>query len=238
MKLKSRHGFTLIELLIVIAIIAILASILFPVFGRARENARRSSCMSNLKQIGLGFMQYTQDYDELLPLTTDNVGGANGGQGTVGVWNFYTVYSGSGVGSKYDMSKSSLQPYLKSAQIFVCPSDTAGQSSGNSYAGNSCVFGDPIGVTAIRPGKNLAAFEDTARWMLLGEEAAAVGQNSTDDGYFYILNNYLSARHLDGSDLAFLDGHVKWYRLEKVWADGYPVGGTRPIDPANRGPCP
>jgi prepilin-type N-terminal cleavage/methylation domain-containing protein/prepilin-type processing-associated H-X9-DG protein len=65
---KSRHGFTLIELLVVIAIIAILAAILFPVFARARENARRTSCLSNLKQIGIGLMQYTQDYDELLPL--------------------------------------------------------------------------------------------------------------------------------------------------------------------------
>ena len=60
---KLSEGFTLIELLVVIAIIAILAAILFPVFARARENARRASCQSNLKQIGLGIMQYTQDYD-------------------------------------------------------------------------------------------------------------------------------------------------------------------------------
>ena len=62
----AHQGFTLIELLVVIAIIAILAAILFPVFGRARENARRSSCQSNLKQIGLGLIQYSQDYDEKL----------------------------------------------------------------------------------------------------------------------------------------------------------------------------
>lgn len=72
---KSKHGFTLIELLVVIAIIAILASILFPVFARARENARRSSCMSNLKQLGLAFMQYTQDYDEQLPKEAIHSGG-------------------------------------------------------------------------------------------------------------------------------------------------------------------
>src|SRR6478735_7183314 len=63
---RKMRGFTLIELLVVIAIIALLAAILFPVFARARENARKSSCQNNLKQIGVGLAQYTQDYDELL----------------------------------------------------------------------------------------------------------------------------------------------------------------------------
>lgn len=61
---SDRRAFTLIELLVVIAIIAILAAILFPVFARAREKARQASCSSNLKQLGLAFIQYTQDYDE------------------------------------------------------------------------------------------------------------------------------------------------------------------------------
>ena len=62
-----KQGFTLIELLVVIAIIAILASILFPVFARAREKARQTSCLSNMKQLGLACSMYAQDYDELLP---------------------------------------------------------------------------------------------------------------------------------------------------------------------------
>lgn len=63
----KEKGFTLIELLVVIAIIAILAAILFPVFARAREKARQTSCLSNLKQLALGVLMYTQDYDEILP---------------------------------------------------------------------------------------------------------------------------------------------------------------------------
>lgn len=66
---QFKRAFTLIELLVVVAIVAILAAILFPVFARARENARRTSCLSNMKQIGLGIMLYTQDYDERLPMS-------------------------------------------------------------------------------------------------------------------------------------------------------------------------
>src|SRR5476651_29540 len=72
----KRQGFTLIELLVVIAIIAILAAILFPVFAKAREKARQTSCASNEKQLGLAFIQYCQDYDEMFPVGT--YGNANG----------------------------------------------------------------------------------------------------------------------------------------------------------------
>jgi len=101
---NCRHAFTLIELLVVIAIIAILAAILFPVFARARENARRASCQSNLKQIGLAWLQYSQDYDErtvpgfIVIATTDPRRAA---------WS------------------QLLQPYAKSTQVFQCPSDTS-----------------------------------------------------------------------------------------------------------------
>lgn len=104
---RVKSAFTLIELLVVIAIIAILAAILFPVFARARENARRSSCQSNLKQIGLGLLQYSQDYDETSPPT-------NFGPGSD---NWYTAQDG----HNYKWMDA-IYPYVKSEQIFMCPS--------------------------------------------------------------------------------------------------------------------
>lgn len=106
---KENRGFTLIELLVVIAIIALLAAILFPVFARARENARRASCQSNLKQIGIGLFQYIQDYDEAMPLISDNLGG------DTFVW------------------QDLVQPYLKSEQIFSCPSSKTTGTSKTSH---------------------------------------------------------------------------------------------------------
>jgi prepilin-type N-terminal cleavage/methylation domain-containing protein/prepilin-type processing-associated H-X9-DG protein len=102
-----RRAFTLIELLVVIAIIAILAAILFPVFGRARENGRRASCASNLKQIGLGLIQYSQDYDEILVADWYGTNGTTQAPGAATVsykWN------------------DAIFPYLKSEAIFTCPS--------------------------------------------------------------------------------------------------------------------
>ena len=111
-----KRAFTLIELLVVIAIIAILAAILFPVFARARENARRASCQSNLKQLALGLIAYVQDYDELLPLALGN-----------GVTTGDAGYGWAG----------STQPYLKSIQILQCPSEPTpptGSSNGSDFS--------------------------------------------------------------------------------------------------------
>jgi prepilin-type N-terminal cleavage/methylation domain-containing protein/prepilin-type processing-associated H-X9-DG protein len=118
---SRQRAFTLIELLVVIAIIAILAAILFPVFARARENARRSSCLSNLKQLGLGIMQYTQDYDETFPI------GFKAGPENDWWEDAWPIH---------------VQPYVKSLQVFSCPSDNKGdvdeswQGKAISYASN------------------------------------------------------------------------------------------------------
>ena len=102
----KKKGFTLIELLVVIAIIAILAAILFPVFARARENARRASCQSNLKQISLGVMQYTQDYDERLPLAPHSATTP----GKIGGWMVFTAFPANTTAGAFKPALGSLYP--------------------------------------------------------------------------------------------------------------------------------
>ena len=216
-------GFTLIELLVVVAIIAILAAILFPVFAQARESARRVSCLSNLKQLGHAFAQYTQDYDERLPSCA--AGGYQVGQ--VGGWNFYGRWPGNLPGG-FDMKRGSIYPYVKNAQVYLCPDDREGQLSGDSYAANSYVFeGEGEGM---HPGKMLAAFNDTSSWMLLGEEASYDPKiNSTNDAYLWaspsLSYDVFAARHHDGSNISFVDGHVKAERLSSILVGKYHTGG-------------
>ena len=121
--MNKSKGFTLIELLVVIAIIAILAAILFPVFQKVRENARRTACLSNLKQIGLGIVQYNQDYDEKQPSGANIYGGGNG-------W------------------AAQIYPYLKSVAVYQCPDDSGHGSRASSYGINSNFTVNPYGVPA------------------------------------------------------------------------------------------
>lgn len=211
----GRKAFTLIELLVVIAIIGILAAILFPVFARARENARRASCQSNLKQIGLGFMQYTQDYDERYPLR---------------------VTSGTPTGfgcTPADMWTDGIFPYVKSDGIFQCPSDSSAQGA-NSCTGNSAgtisytdyayyvQFSRQNGVAI---GRTLSSVPYPAMTVMVEEGKSNDGRQAK--GFFVVVQtetpsnatpnlaspNYLDAqRHLDGSNWLFADGHVKWLK--------------------------
>ena len=223
------NAFTLIELLVVIAVIAILAAILFPVFAKARESARRSGCISNLHQLDLAFIQYTQDYDEMLPGATDGPGGV----GRAGGWIFYSAFGANRTPHSYDATRGSVMPYIKNVQIFICPSDSQGRDSGDSYAYNSCLVQRTPG--GFNPGRSLAAVDNPASWMLLVEEASWFGDemkvntavDSTDDGYFAVdFPNTYSTRHFEGSSLAFLDGHSKGMRTDQILKNGYQNGGA------------
>lgn len=177
MRSAKPTGFTLIELLVVIAIIAILAAILFPVFARARENARRSSCQSNMKQFGLAFMQYIQDYDEKYHTGVHALPFASYGT---------TSYTGVGWGVK-------LFPYAKTLGLYKCPSDPTKARNDYSdvvngvtyfpqvvsYAFNSALCQLPVNGGIDR---NVASLNASAKTVLLFEVAQSSGQIQRPDG--------------------------------------------------------
>ena len=221
-RLSKNKGFTLIELLVVIAIISILAAILFPVFQKVRENARRISCASNMRQLGLGFTQYIQDSDETLPGATN---GAQGGVGQLGGWVYINSFTtNASTPNGIDTTKGSIYSYVQSTQVYVCPDDSLGQQSHDSYSMNACLLRSK--VAQVFPGKSLAQFDATASWLMLGEETSitSLATGSSDDGFLSI-NNPLSARHTDGSNAVFLDGHTKWYRPAEIANNNFRTGG-------------
>ncbi len=244
---KARSAFTLIELLVVIAIIAILAAILFPVFARARENARRSSCQSNLKQIGLGVMQYTQDYDERFPQTVQNV---SQGLGWVQLIN----------------------PYIKSYQLFQCPSEpTTGavwnggsqayypgwvppsgptsndqtdyfysKFAGATHGGGVGGYGNGATITQVNnpsvsilsgdqginaDNNGLQGFADMPRFIAAGEQgdlcSGILGAASVTSGNCSnraaLDRTGAAIRHLEGANYLFADGHVKFQKPSQLY---------------------
>jgi prepilin-type N-terminal cleavage/methylation domain-containing protein/prepilin-type processing-associated H-X9-DG protein len=195
-----RRGFTLIELLVVIAIIAILAAILFPVFAKAREKARQSACLSNVKQLGLAMLQYAQDYDETYPPA-------------------YCVLP-------TVPWPQLLQPYVKNTQITVCPSDKdvwlALPNWGVSYILNYRMhppLDSPTGVgirmgTVVRPAEALTMIDnaDGSTGNLIPTCQYAWGTTGAAASAGYNAWARISARHNDGANCGFADGHAKWLK--------------------------
>jgi prepilin-type N-terminal cleavage/methylation domain-containing protein/prepilin-type processing-associated H-X9-DG protein len=222
-------AFTLIELLVVIAIISILAAILFPVFARARENARRTSCLSNLKQQGLAVMMYTQDYDEQLPMN-----------------------AATGIGEQPDKPWQNdnlakwfwpqfLYPYTKSMQVAYCPSSTSTYNSSSplyiNYGANRNVIGQsrayslatagaPANTYMLMDSGNILMYPEMAissdSWFYYVPGQGDAGSNCTStaaDTAGNALPDCKSGRHFNGVNIAFVDGHVKWLKTQTVVAE-------------------
>lgn len=245
---RSAQAFTLIELLVVIAIIGILAAILFPVFGRARENARRTSCSSNLKQIGLGFLQYTQDYDEVWVTHL---------QGTADLYGWAQL----------------IYPYVKSDQLFQCPSEPTSPDKVplmqqnaywttnqvdyfyNKHLGrryNNALKRD-FGIHSagiLNPAVSIAAGDFAGggqEYALLpqyvdgsknGEDCTGIigltnpdpNCEAADSNTPAALNSKAAVRHLGGANYLFADGHVKFQRPTQLYGRATPftVSGNSP----------
>jgi prepilin-type N-terminal cleavage/methylation domain-containing protein/prepilin-type processing-associated H-X9-DG protein len=252
---KTSAAFTLIELLVVIAIIAILAAILFPVFAQAREKARQSACMSNLKQDALGILQYVQDYDEAFPAGKPKFGGG-WSDGFVG-WQLPCS------NGQTDCNEwgNSIQPYVKNTGVYACPS-ASGEWNLYGYAANTrpnvtyTYNGDlqfsPQSVV-IQPTSTVLLWKGYLKnswvgrvWAMplldcpdgnqecvykpAGPTDCATGNGATD--YFIVYGGYPDSSytrwaHGQGDNFAYVDGHVKWS----------PLNGNYRNDPwASKGP--
>jgi prepilin-type N-terminal cleavage/methylation domain-containing protein len=196
---NTRNGFTLIELLVVIAIIAILAAILFPVFATARENARKITCVSNLKQLGTSVLMYAQDYDDFLP---NNFAGKKDTM----LWN---DLSGSGL----------MDPYLKNKQIWFCPSDTPRTYRNQTYDYSYCLYNNTADVNkhaypSRMESHNLAEALYPAQKVVFWEVTAY------HDNRKYIADE-LTSKNVRGdiSNMTLLDGHTKTFRPTQMNPD-------------------
>jgi prepilin-type N-terminal cleavage/methylation domain-containing protein/prepilin-type processing-associated H-X9-DG protein len=205
----KKRGFTLIELLVVIAIIALLAAILFPVFARARENARRSSCQSNLKQIGISMMQYVDDYDDRYPS------------------NFFSQPAPN------DRWTGVIQPYIKNTDVMFCPSSPIRSTyhQGN-YGINHRLAPDGVYTkrSSINRTSEVYLFMDAGNYRI--RDVNITGTSISSNNYLpgagdrgtvptaaiqaAYVSDFQSGRHFGAVNIAFVDGHVKWVKGEDV----------------------
>ncbi|MDQ3814990.1 MAG: type II secretion system GspH family protein [Armatimonadota bacterium] len=197
----SRHGFTLLEILVVVAIIAVLASMLFPALVKAREGARRVSCLSNMRQFGMAIQMYTMDHSERMPGP-----GANGRDWT-----------------------AQLMPYTGSTQIFSCLSDpsdgvltvTAGDTAKLSYGWNSLYIssnrfgfknpnGAPLALRSIdQPSETIVIFDYLVTNAPTEAHLTNISHLDTGDA----TTTRVDGRHLEGFNTLYADAHVKWRKF-------------------------
>jgi len=181
----------------VIAIIAILAAILFPVFARAREKARQTSCLSNVKQQSLGVLMYIQDYDETMPGVFT--------QGIAGQWGVCPCHN-------WASWAVNIYPYVKNGQIFICPSYSSGwfatgaHNGLNSYGLNHVLCGQ-------NTGPSLANVAYPAECIMITDSTYyVVTGRYTTGGWPRGSYNNTDPRHNEGCNIGFCDGHGKWLK--------------------------
>jgi prepilin-type N-terminal cleavage/methylation domain-containing protein/prepilin-type processing-associated H-X9-DG protein len=230
--MDMRRGFTLIELLVVIAIIAILAAILFPVFARAREKARQTSCLSNMKQIVTGSLMYVQDYDEVL------FGHLQGTRGS-----FYpAVYPNGDPALNWAQQ---IYPYVKNEQLFVCPSRSGAgwvydADPATAWPNPDYYFGYGMNYWMTW----YYYYSATYKTELAGFPNPAGTIWFTDCNYYVVYPTFylatypadptygqngtarLQNRHNNGANVGFLDGHAKWMTDSALEGDNGPILST------------
>jgi prepilin-type N-terminal cleavage/methylation domain-containing protein/prepilin-type processing-associated H-X9-DG protein len=245
--LQWRRGFTLIELLVVIAIIAILAAILFPVFSRVRDKARQTVCTSNMKNIGMAFQMYAQDYDGKFPTPGGQAMLGDPGAPTVcrSPRNGWVQSAGPGLGQDV----GGIWPYVRmrsnnpGSNVWSCPNAIPGQgnvfSPGQNYIMNDYVRAAHPGqaFTRVRCSANIpgyfdgasdAAIQEPVRVILVYEGAQRTNGSVARNGSIYFSLGRTSAHppipvnnptiyHSLGSNFIFCDGHVKWRRPNTTW---------------------
>lgn len=224
--MTKRSGFTLLEAALVLIIIAVLAAILFPVFAPLHESNGHSSCMSNLKQVSLGVVQYTQDYDETFP---------NSGFAAVPTTNAAPATLPLQAEKPAGVWREEIWPYTKNAMMYYCPSDQSKQWRNNSVPAQPDEYAASYTMnrwTAF--GLKREAIKKSAEFILLAERnnetqkpngsyLFAPWDWSRDVAAKEMARDLALTRHQSGSIVGFSDGHTKWHNAEqmvKLWNDG------------------